>query len=152
MAMALSDNRVKAMQAAAAASAAAPYVRRIVTDDRLRGDVRTIIEAARHLYDGLAGDGVSKLLDDDVRKDVDRIMEAAQEAGDRVLHPHRTNWAAWIAVGALVVGAVTAAVVYKPSRQYIKRTVGMSDGSGWIDTTDVAGGPDGVTGEGQMAA
>jgi hypothetical protein len=150
--MAFSENRVRALQAAGAASAAAPYVRRIVTDDRLRDDVRTIVNSAKHLYDSLAGEGASKLLDDDIRKDVDRIMEAAQEAGDRVLHPRRTNWAAWIAVGAVVVGAIAGAVIYKPSREYLKRSVGMSDGSGWIDASGSDGGASEAHSEGQMAA
>ena len=150
--MALSDNRARAVQAASAASAAAPYVRRIIADDRLRDDVRTIVTSARHLYDTLAGDGVSKLLDDDVRKDVDRIMEAAQQAGDRVVHPHRTNWAAWIAVGALVVGAVVGAVIYRPSREYMKRAVGMNDGRGWIDTPGMGGDASEASGDTQMAA
>jgi hypothetical protein len=150
--MALSDNRARALQAAGAASAAAPYVRRIMTDDRLRDDVRTIVNSAKHLYDTLAGDGVSRLLDDDIRKDVDQIMEAAQEAGDRVLRPRRTNWAAWIAAGAFVVGAIAGAVVYKPSRRYLKRTVGMSDGSGWIDASGADGGATETRSEAQMAA
>ncbi len=84
--MAFSDNRVRVMRAAGAASAAAPYVRRIVTDDELRSDLRALMAAARHLFEGLAESGPSKLLDNDVRKDLDRIIASLQGAGDRVVH------------------------------------------------------------------
>ena len=69
-----------------------------------------------------------------MRKDVDKIMAHVQGAGERVLRPRRTNWAAWLAVLTAGTGAVAAALIYKPSRGRIKRTFGMSDGSAWIDT------------------
>ena len=43
--MALDENRARVMRAAGAASAAAPYVRRIMKDDELRDDLRTLIVA-----------------------------------------------------------------------------------------------------------
>ena len=43
--MAFDNNRAKVLRAAGAAGAAAPYVRRILSDDELRGDLRRLIVA-----------------------------------------------------------------------------------------------------------
>ena len=75
--MAFDENRARVLRAAGAASAAAPYVRRVVSDDELRNDLRSLVVAGRHLYEGLTANGVSKLLEDDVREDLDRIVAIA---------------------------------------------------------------------------
>jgi len=105
--MAFDENRAKVLRAAGAASAAAPYVRRIVSDDELRRDVRTLVAAGRHLYEGLTADGVSKLLDDDVREDLDSIVASLQGASERVIHPRRSShWGSWLIGGTLIGGAL----------------------------------------------
>ncbi|HMK93222.1 MAG TPA: hypothetical protein VK576_09495 [Thermoleophilia bacterium] len=130
-----SDNRVTMLKAAGAASAAAPYVRRIMSDDELRADLRRIVNSARHLYDQLSEEGVSKLLDDDVRKDVDRIMEAVQGAGERIVAPRRSHTGAWVVGGTLIGLGVAGLLIYPATRRVIMKSVGMSpDDSGWMDT------------------
>ena len=89
--MAFDENRARVLRAAGAASAAAPYVRRIMSDDELRNDLRTLVTAGRHLYEGLTENGMSKLLEDDVRNDLDRIVASLQAASERVIRPRRSS-------------------------------------------------------------
>jgi len=150
--MAFDDNRARVMRAAGAASVAAPYVRRIMSDDELRSDLRALIVAGRHLYDGLTAGGASKLLDDDVRKDLDQIIAALQGAGERVVRPQRSShWGAWIVGATLIGGAVAGLLVYPGTRKQILRAVGMSEGDPWIDTASGDGGGE-VRSEAEMAA
>ena len=133
--MAFSENRATVLRAAGAASAAAPYVRRIMGDDELRRDLRTLIVAGRHLYEGLTTHGASTLLEDDVRKDLDRVVASLQDASERVIRPRRSShWGSWIIGGTLVGGTVAGLLIYPGTRQPILRAVGMSDGAPWIGT------------------
>jgi hypothetical protein len=132
--MAFQDNREKVLRAAGAASAAAPYVRRIVTDAELRKDLRALVVAARHLIEGLTESGPAKLLDDDVRKDLDRIVASLQGAGDRVVHVRRrSDWAWWATGGAFIGGAVAGLLIYPATRRRLLRAVGVSQGDSWVD-------------------
>ena len=151
--MAFDENRAKVLRAAGAASAAAPYVRRIVSDDELRSDLRTLIVAGRHLYEGLTANGVSKLLEDDVREDLDRIVASLQGASERVIRPRRSShWGAWVVGGALIGGAVAGLLIYPGTRKPLLRAVGMSDGEPWIDTASDNGGGGATRTEAEMAA
>jgi hypothetical protein len=133
--VAFDKNRAKVLWAAGAASAAAPYVRRILSDDELRGDLRGLIVAGRHLYEGLTTDGVSKLLDDDARKDLDCMVAALQDASERVLRPRRrSHWGSWLIGGTLIGGAVAGLLIYPGTRKPILRALGMDDSDPWVAT------------------
>lgn len=133
--MAFDNNRAKALWAAGAASAAAPYVRRILSDDELRGDLRGLIVAGRHLYEGLTSDGVSKLLDDDARSDLDHMVAALQDASERVLRPRRrSHWGSWLIGGTLIGGAVAGLLIYPGTRKPILRALGMDESDPWVAT------------------
>jgi len=133
--MAFDENRARVLRATRAASAAAPYVRRIMGDDELRRDLRTLIVAGRHLYEGLSTHGASTLLGDDVRKDLDRVVASLQDASERVIRPRRSShWGSWLIGGTLIGGAVAGLLIYPGTRQPILRAVGMSDGEPWIGT------------------
>ena len=133
--MAFDNNRAKVLGAASAASAAAPYVRRVLSDDELRGDLRGLIAAGRHLYEGLTTDGFSKLLDDDARKDLDRMVAALQDASERVVRPQRSShWGSWL-VGATLIGAAIAGLlIYPGTRKSIQRALGIDDSDPWVAT------------------
>jgi len=151
--MALDENRARVLRAAGAASAAAPYVRRIMKDDELRDDLRTLIVAGRHLYDGLTENGVSKLLDDDIRKDLDHIVASLQGASERVIRPRRSShWAAWVVGGTLIGGAVAGLLIYPGTRQPLLRALGMSQGDAWIETASGDGNGSEARSEAEMAA
>jgi hypothetical protein len=151
--MAFDENRARVMRAAGAASVAAPYVRRIMSDDELRNDLRTLIVAGRHLYEGLTANGVSKLLEDDVRKDLDRIVASLQGASERVIRPQRSShWGSWIIGGTLIGGAVAGLLIYPGTRKQILRAVGMSDGDPWIDAASDNGGGAEARAEAEMTA
>jgi hypothetical protein len=133
--MAFDNNRAKSLWAAGAASAAAPYVRRILSDDELRGDLRGLIVAGRHLYEGLTTDGVSKLLDDDARSDLDHMVAALQDASERVLRPRRrSHWGSWLIGGTLIGGAVAGLLIYPGTRKPILRALGMDESDPWVAT------------------
>jgi hypothetical protein len=133
--MAFDKNRAKVLWAAGAASAAAPHVRRILSDDELRSDLRGLIVAGRHLYEGLTTDGVSKLLDDDARSDLDHMVAALQDASERVLRPRRrSHWGSWLIGGTLIGGAVAGLLIYPGTRKPILRALGMDDSDPWVAT------------------
>jgi hypothetical protein len=133
--MAFDKNRAKVLWAAGAASAAAPYVRRILSDDELRGDLRGLIVAGRHLYEGLTTEGMSKLLDDDARKDLDHMVAALQDASERVVRPRRrSHWGSWLIGGTLIGGVVAGLLIYPGTRKPILRALGMDDSDPWVAT------------------
>jgi hypothetical protein len=126
--MAFDENRARVLRATKAASAAAPYVRRIMGDDELRRDLRTLIVAGRHLYQGLTAHGASTLLEDDVRKDLDRVVASLQDASERVIRPRRSShWGSWLIGGTLIGGAVAGLLIYPGTRQPILRALGGDD-------------------------
>jgi hypothetical protein len=115
-------DRNRALKAAGAAAAAAPYVRRLVSDDRLRAELRNLIQSANHLYSELAeNDTVDTLLkDSSIRKDVDHMLESMQKAGQRAMKQRRsTNWLA-ITIVSGVAGAIAALLVYPRTRHSIQ--------------------------------
>ena len=149
--MALDENRAKVLRAAGAASAAAPYVRRIMKDDELRDDLRALIVAGRHLYAGLTENGAAKLLEEDVRKDLDQIVASLQDASERVIRPPRnSHWAAWVVGGTLIGGALAGLLIYPGTREPILRALGMSQGDAWIETASGDGSE--ARSEAEMAA
>lgn len=73
----------------AAYAGARPVAERLLYDDDLRDNIRTLIESSRKILDELSDEGpqeiVAKLWDDDkVRKQVESAVVAAQEGAKRV--------------------------------------------------------------------
>jgi hypothetical protein len=133
--MAFDNNRAKVLWVATAASAAAPYVRRILSDDELRGDLRGLIVAGRHIYHGLTSEGLSKLLDDDARKDLDRMVVAFQDASERAVRPQRrSHWGSRLIGGTLIAGAIAGLLIYPGTRKPILRALGTDDSDPWVAT------------------
>ena len=119
--MARMDSR-RVIKAAGVASAAAPYVRRLMSDESLRDELRSLIRSANHLYEELSrNDTIDTLLNDDsIRKDVDRMLESMQKAG-RLATARRSgpNWLAIAIVGG-VAGGIAALLVYPRTRRGIQ--------------------------------
>src|SRR5664280_2750119 len=112
-----------------------------MSDSELRDDLRALVVAGHHLYEGLTENGVSKLLEDDVRTDLDHIVSSLQSASERVIRPQRsTRLAAWMIGGTLIGGAVAGLLIYPGTRKPILRSLGLSDGDPWIDTASDNGG------------
>ncbi len=84
------DNRlVSGATLAAALGGARPVAERLLSDEDLRDNVRTFIEAARNILDELSDESpteiVARLWDDDkLRKEVEAAAEALQEGTKRV--------------------------------------------------------------------
>jgi hypothetical protein len=121
MTMAMMDGK-RVVKAAATASAAAPYVRKLISDESLREELRTLIRSASHLYDELSKeDTVDRFLKDDgIRKDIDSILESVQKAGQRAMAKERSvNWMAIAIVGG-VAGGLAALLAYPRTRHGIQ--------------------------------
>lgn len=125
MAMPIGDSTRRVTKAAGAAAAAAPYVRRALSDEQVRDDLRAAVGAVRRLVDEFAGDDrVRRLVTDaGLRHDVDDIIEAMQDAGRRVMEPRRRVPWGWIFFWGGVVGAISAAFAVPQSRAAILRWV-----------------------------
>jgi len=125
MAMPIADTTRRVTKAAGAATAAAPYVRRALSDEQIRDDLRSAVSAVRHLVEEFSGDDrVRKLITDaKLRGDVDDILEAMQDAGRRVLQPRRQVPWGWIFFWGGVAGAVTTVFAVPQSRAAILRGI-----------------------------
>jgi hypothetical protein len=118
MAMPIADNARRVTKAAGAATVAAPYLRRVMSDEQVRDDLRTIATAAGRLFGELSSDDrIRKLVtEDSLRQDVDEILEAMQDAGRRVIQPRRrVDWGRILFWGGLA-GAVAAVFAVPQSR------------------------------------
>ncbi len=124
MHMALDGQKV--MRAAGAATVAAPYVRRLTRDERLRDDVKVVMDNVRHLYDEVSEEGVGSLVtDEQIRHQVDTILAALQDAGERLMRPRRRTsaWVPVLIIGGATAVAVGAVLAYPPSRDALMRMV-----------------------------
>jgi hypothetical protein len=127
MHMALDGQKV--MRAAGAATVAAPYVRRLTRDDKLRDDVKIVLDNVRHLYGEVSEEGVGSLVtDEDIRHQVDTILAALQDAGERLMRPRRRTsaWVPVLIIGGATAVAVGAVLAYPPSRDALMRMIPMS--------------------------
>jgi hypothetical protein len=121
--MPIGESTRRVTKAAGVASAAAPYVRRAISDEQVREDLRSAATAVRHLVDEFTGDDrVRRVVTDTaVRRDVDEILEAMQDAGRRVLQPRRQVPWGWVFFWGSLAGAVTAVFAVPQSRAAILR-------------------------------
>lgn len=113
-------------QTAAAASTAGPYIRRLMSDNELRDELRNLVRAASHFYEELGDDDRLHALVNDrkIRKDIDRIVEALQNAAQRVEKQSRgPRWSRYALIGGLA-GATAALLVYPRTRERIMGAVG----------------------------
>jgi len=139
--MPIGDSTRRVTKAAGAATAAAPYVRRAIGDEQVREDLRSAATAVRHLVDEFTGDDrVRRLVTDTgVRRDVDEILEAMQDAGRRVLQPRRQRRWGWVFFWGSLAGAVTAVLAVPQSRAAILRGFDRLRGRSPAETETAAG-------------
>lgn len=116
--------------AGSVASAAAPYAQRLMEDADLRSSIGQLVHSANDLYDRVSGDGGLRRLatDDNVRQDVDRIVESLQSSARSVARDtrRRTDRRALVigvGLGVLASGLVVAAL-YPRIRRSILSTAG----------------------------
>ena len=116
-------------KAASAAKAAVPSARKLmdVTDEDLRSSVKHFVKSADHLYNQLSSDVRVRALatDDEVRRDVDRIIASLQGSARSVGRDTRRR----VDRRALVIGAglgimvacLAAALLYPRTRRRMVR-------------------------------
>jgi hypothetical protein len=135
-----SDGEIRSRMAryTGTASAMAPIVRRLARDEELRDDLRVVLEAVRRLYGDLSHDDALKITrkiftDADVRKQIDRALEAIEDAGSHVRSARKTSraWLGWLLAGG-VIGAI-AAMYFTPKtgstmRRWTSNVTGMATG------------------------
>ena len=115
-----------------AADTAKPYVDLALHDEQLRDNVRTAFEAAREIYDDLAGRrGVTGLaqrvagdkdIQDNLRKAVDELRSAAnriQSKGD----DRRTSRNTGLLLTGIALGLLFNPVTGPQTRSWLKRTL-----------------------------
>ena len=118
-----------ASKAADAAVAAGPYARQLMAgaDEDVRSTAKHVVDSADHLYARLSGDvrGLALATDDEVRRDVDRIIGSLQDSARSVGQGARGR----LDRKALVIGAglglmaalLAVALLYPRMRRRIVR-------------------------------
>ena len=104
----------RAQQAREAARSAGsnPYVRRLIEDEELRGNVRDAFEAARHAYQRMSnGKGPVKAIAEDkkVQRDLRSAAESLREASDQIRGKRkRRRWGRLIVIALIGAGLAIA--------------------------------------------
>ena len=115
-------------KAAGAAVAAGPYARKLMADEDLRSSVKHFVKSADHLYNQLSGDvrGRALATDDEVRRDVDRIIGSLQGSArsvgrDARRRVDRRALVIGAGLGLMVAGLAIAALLYPRTRRRMVR-------------------------------
>jgi len=127
--VAITSNIRTVRKAAGAATAAAPYARKFMAeaDEDVRSSVKHFVKSADHLYNQLSSDARVRALatDDELRRDVDRIIGSLQGSARSVGRDARRRLdrqALFIGAGLGVMGAcLAAALLYPRTRRRIVR-------------------------------
>ena len=113
-------------KAAGVASAAAPYAQKLMHDSDLHSSLGQVLHSANELYDRLSGDGALRRLatDDQVRRDVDRIVASLQSSARSVTRDTRRRSGRGallfgIGLGVAASGAAVAALYPRLRRRIL---------------------------------
>ena len=116
-----SSARAQQARDAARSAGSNPYVRRLIEDEDLRGNVRDAFEAARHAYQRMSnGKGPVKAIAEDkkVHRDLRSAAESLREASDQIRGKRkRRRW------GRLLVVAVLGAALAIALSEDLRKTV-----------------------------
>jgi hypothetical protein len=110
------------------AATAAPYVRRVMTDDELHDALRSLVGGANDLVQHVSGGSVRDALTDQaVRGDIARIVESLQHGAERVTAKPRRSLArrmlrVIVIVAAIGTGLAVGALLYPRSRAALTRS------------------------------
>ena len=128
------------------AATAAPYVRRIMTDDEIHAALRDIAGAANDLVEHVShGSPRDVLTDPAVRSDLAKIVGSVQHGAERVREKPRRSFVRRLLRITLVVaaaGLVAGALIYPRTRQVLTRGFqGLRARLGGTTGSDAAGSP-----------
>ena len=116
-----SGARAQQAREAARSAGSNPYVRRLIEDEELRGNVRDAFEAARHAYQRMSnGKGPVKAITEDkkVQRDLRSAAGSLREASDQIRGKRkRRRW------GRLLVVAVLGAALAIALSEDLRKTV-----------------------------
>ena len=107
-----SSARAQQAREAARSAGSNPYVRRLIEDEDLRGNVRDAFEAARHAYQRMSnGKGPVKAIAEDkkVQRDLRSAAESLREASDQIRGKRkRRRWGRLLVVALIGAGLAIA--------------------------------------------
>ncbi|MEK6327739.1 MAG: hypothetical protein AABM66_09515 [Actinomycetota bacterium] len=107
-----SSARAQQAREAARSAGSNPYVRRLIEDEDLRGNVRDAFEAARHAYQRMSnGKGPVKAIAEDkkVHRDLRSAAESLREASDQIRGKRkRRHWGRLLVVALIGAGLAIA--------------------------------------------
>ena len=133
-----SGARAQQAREAARSAGSNPYVRRLIEDQELRGNVRDAFEAARHAYQRMSnGKGPVKAIAEDkkVQRDLRSAAESLREASDQIRGKRKQRRWGRLLVLALIGGALAIALSEDLRKTVLDRLFGAEEEFEYSSTT-----------------
>ena len=134
--MALSTRIKTVGKVTGVAATTAPYVRRLATDDELRGDVADFVRSANNLATHLRSDRR-------LRRDVSDLISSAQSGAGRVrsdVRPRHYLRTFFVGTGLVIIGMIAAVAMGWPrARRNVTRVAGQTASRANATVHDIRG-------------
>ncbi len=133
-----SGARAQQAREAARSAGSNPYVRRLIEDQELRGNVRDAFEAARHAYQRMSnGKGPVKAIAEDkkVQRDLRSAAESLREASDQIRGKRKKRHWGRLLVVALIGAALAIALSEDLRKTVLDRLFGAEEEFEYSSTT-----------------
>jgi hypothetical protein len=136
-----SSARARQAREAARSAGSNPYVRRLIEDEDLRGNVRDAFDAARHAYQRMSnGKGPVKAITEDkkVQRDLRQAAESLREASDQLRGKRKHRHWGRLFVFALIGAALAIALSEDLRKTVLDRLFGAEEEFEYSSTTTPA--------------
>jgi hypothetical protein len=133
--------RARQAREAARSAGSNPYVRRLIEDEELRGNVRDAFEAARHAYQRMSnGKGPVKAITEDkkVQRDLRNAAESLREASDQLRGKRKQRHWGRLFMVALIGAALAIALSEDLRKAVLDRLFGAEEEFEYSSTTTPA--------------
>ena len=135
------SGRAQQAREAARSAGSNPYVRRLIEDEELRGNVRDAFDAVRHAYQRMSnGKGPVKAIAEDkkVQRDLRSAAESLREASDQLRGKRKQRRWGRLFVIALLGAALAMAVSEDLRKAVLDRLFGAEEEFEYSSTTTPA--------------
>jgi hypothetical protein len=136
-----SSARARQAREAARSAGSNPYVRRLIEDEELRGNVRDAFDAARHAYQRMSnGKGPVKAITEDkkVQRDLRQAAESLRDASDQLRGKRKHRRWGRLFVVALLGAALAIALSEDLRKTVLDRLFGAEEEFEYSSTTTPA--------------
>jgi hypothetical protein len=136
-----SSARARQAREAARSAGSNPYVRRLIEDEELRGNVRDAFDAARHAYQRMSnGKGPVKAITEDkkVQRDLRQAAESLRDASDQLRGKRKHRRWGRLFVVALIGAALAIALSEDLRKTVLDRLFGAEEEFEYSSTTTPA--------------